>query len=92
MPSPCVRSGFCCRQAVCPFGMWDGEREQCIHLQGDHEVAPGVWMMRCDRYEEIVASGKGEFSPAFGAGCCSPMFNQDREAIIRAMMATDSTD
>jgi len=48
-------------------------------------VLDGHEIHRCGKYAEIVASGQGELSPAFGAGCCSPMFNSARNAIIRGV-------
>ena len=29
---PCVRSGYCCKQAPCPFGEWDRDKNQCKYL------------------------------------------------------------
>lgn len=70
--TPCLRSGFCCKQGVCPFGRWDAAKKQCAFLEGDR---PGSY--QCGKYAEIIAHPESEFSPAFGAGCCSSM-NADR--------------
>ena len=70
---PCVRSGYCCKKAVCPFG--EMSDEGCVHLAGD---GPGEY--RCAIAEYITTQPGWTHSPAFGAGCCSP-FNSDREAI-----------
>ena len=68
----CINSGYCCRQAPCPFGTWDAARHQCAFLTADN---------KCQKYDEILASGQGAMSPAFGAGCCSPM-NPTRQALL----------
>lgn len=80
---PCVGSGFCCKQAPCPFGEWDDARHQCRHLipilqkEGLHE------RYTCAIAGEIVKQPGWEAAPAFGAGCCSSLFNPDRDAILR---------
>lgn len=86
--SQCVRSGFCCRRAPCPYGMWDDVLKQCVHLEQHEEIAPGTWTMACAKYEEILADPGSEFSPAFGAGCSSSLFNEDRDRIIRAQQVS----
>jgi hypothetical protein len=70
--SGCVRSGYCCKQAPCPFGKWDNEKHQCVHLEGE-----GIGLYSCGIYEEILGQPGADLCPAFGAGCCSP-FNSDR--------------
>lgn len=78
---PCLRSGYCCKQGVCSFGEWDTDKNQCKHLVGDE---PG--QHSCGIYEEIVTSlpeTNWHFSPAFGAGCCSP-FNGDRMKLVNS--------
>ncbi len=73
----CVRSGFCCKQAPCGFGEWNAAKTQCMHL------GTGVdGRYQCGIAEEIVKDSSWVVSPAFGAGCCSPM-NSDRQRIIR---------
>ena len=73
--SACVRSGYCCKQAPCPFGVWDLDRQQCGYLEGDR---PGGYA--CGRYLWILMQEGAEISPAFGAGCCSPL-NSDRRGL-----------
>ncbi len=73
----CVRSGYCCKQAPCPFGTWNEEKHQCTHL-----VKGEDGRYECGIIEEIVTKPGWQFSPAFGAGCCSPM-NTDRQKILR---------
>lgn len=81
--SQCVRSGFCCKQAPCGFGTWDADRRQCKHLEVEAEIAPGVFVHRCGIYDQIKDQPGADVSPAFGAGCCSPLFNTARSRIIR---------
>ena len=28
----CLKCGFCCRKAPCPFGRWDQEKKQCAYI------------------------------------------------------------
>ncbi len=37
----------------------------------------------CGIAEEIVKDPTWKISPAFGAGCCRPLFNEARERILR---------
>lgn len=65
---PCVQCGFCCKQGICAFGEWDQKNHQCSFLKDN----------LCNKYEFIIETGELQnFSPAFGAGCCS-VFNEDR--------------
>jgi hypothetical protein len=73
---PCLRSGFCCKQGVCSFGEWNTEQNQCMYLGGEQ---PGEHY--CKIFDLIVTSPGWEFSPAFGAGCCSSL-NTDRLALL----------
>ncbi len=88
----CVGSGFCCKRAVCPFGTWDAEAEQCASLvpwDGDDltdtDTDGAVTRYRCAKHDEIVQHPLANFSPAFGAGCCQPLFNVERDRIVRAL-------
>ena len=67
---PCQRSGWCCEQGPCQFGVWDADRKKCASLSYDADGRA-----RCNQYDEILALPQGQwfFSPAFGAGCCSPL-------------------
>jgi hypothetical protein len=73
----CERSGFCCKQGVCPFGTWDKEKHQCAHLVGE---SAGEY--ECGIYEQIIKHPSSEFSPAFGAGCSSAL-NPDRMRLFQ---------
>ena len=76
----CVRSGFCCRTAPCPFGTWDAEAGQCEHLVGDR---PGEYA--CGIHDQIKDLPGAGISPAFGTGCCSPLFNRDRALVLKSI-------
>jgi len=71
----CLRSGYCCKKALCPFGEWNEDETACRFLEGHR---PGEYS--CGRHDWIVLQPGSEFSPAFGAGCCSPL-NTDRRGL-----------
>jgi len=74
---PCVRSGFCCKQAPCPFGeVTSAKNSACKFLGGEK---PGQHF--CQKYDEIIKDKTSWISPAFGAGCGSPL-NSDRVKLI----------
>lgn len=75
----CLRSGYCCKKALCPFGEWNEDETACRFLEGDR---PGEYS--CGRYDWIVLQPGADFSPAFGAGCCSPL-NTDRRGLGRPL-------
>lgn len=75
----CVRSGFCCKKGPCPFGE-SGEDGSCTRLIKDDQ---GVYA--CEIADWIMTQPGWEFSPAFGAGCCMPLFNPEREKILNQM-------
>ena len=82
--NPCVGSGFCCKSAPCPFGKRTSVTDpSCAYLvqiqvqEGNHP------RYTCGIYEYIITQPGWETAPAFGAGCCSALFNEDRSAIIR---------
>jgi hypothetical protein len=77
MTKDCIRSGYCCKQAICPFGKWDKEKKACAYLEGDR---PGSYS--CSKYSEIIQHPDADFSPAFGAGCCSSL-NSDRQNLLK---------
>ena len=76
---PCAKCGYCCTRAACPFGEWDAAKQRCAFLTEN---------MLCGRYQEIVRAphhALAELAPAFGAGCCMPLFNTWREAKLRGL-------
>ena len=83
---PCFKSGLCCRKAPCPFGEWDSVKKQCVFL-GIEEILtnPDATIYKCEKYDEIRSLPKeygAEIAPAFGSGCCMPIGNTFRMAII----------
>jgi hypothetical protein len=85
---PCVRSGMCCKTIQCAFGEWDAAKHQCTFLQ-EAEHGPGFIIYSCGKKAEIEAlppEYRADLNPAFGAGCCMPMFNEARRAILAAKM------
>jgi|3_EtaG_2_1085321.scaffolds.fasta_scaffold00267_27 hypothetical protein len=81
---PCVRSGFCCKQAPCGFGEWNASETACVHLAGDR---PGQYA--CAIADRIKLDPTWVVSPAFGAGCCSPR-NLDRSRTDERRSHSDS--
>jgi hypothetical protein len=75
---PCLRSGYCCKKQPCGFGEWNEDKSACKHLVGGR---PGEYA--CAIYDDIKKTPGWEISPAFGAGCGSPLFNTDREEAKR---------
>jgi hypothetical protein len=82
----CVRSGFCCKKAPCAFGKWNHQKSQCDYLRVEKEISPGVEIHSCGIYNEIKDKPGADMNPAFGAGCCSSLFNENRNNIIRLMI------
>jgi hypothetical protein len=76
---PCVMSGFCCRKGPCAFGEWSEEKQQCEFL-----IDKDDGTTRCGKYEEILNLPQEQWyhNPAFGAGCCMPLFNDARQKIL----------
>jgi hypothetical protein len=70
---PCVGCGFCCRQAPCALS---------VRIYGGGPKCPAlVWDGKrywCKIISHPIVGPKHREELAIGAGCCSPMFNQDR--------------
>lgn len=82
---PCLRSGLCCKTGPCAFGEWDRSAHQCKFLQVA-EQGDGYTVYSCGIKNKIEALPKdygAALNPAFGTGCCMPLFNENREAIRR---------
>lgn len=79
--SRCVGSGFCCKQAPCPFGRWNAQHSGCEHLAPLPTTTATV-RYTCAIAREIMLQAGWEQAPAFGAGCCSPLFNEQRTLIL----------
>jgi hypothetical protein len=84
--SACVRSGLCCKTGPCAFGKWDAAAHQCHYLQVS-EAAEGYTIYACgikDQIDALPPEAGAAINPAFGAGCCMPLFNANRDAIRRS--------
>ena|SRR3989337_1528437 len=80
---PCMKSGFCCTKAPCGYGEWNEDKSACKHLLPPNKIG----QRDCGRYDWIKENVPNwEFYPAFGAGCCMPMFNTLRENIIKKII------
>ena len=79
---PCVGSGMYCKSAPCGFGKWDEVKKQCAFLEVKEKV-DGVEIYQCGKFDEIQRDPTSRSSPAFGAGCCQPLFNANRKLILR---------
>lgn len=85
----CMRSGLCCKTAPCQFGEWDKARHQCRFLEIS-EQGEDFTLYGCAKKAEIEAlppEAGAMWNPAFGGGCCMPLFNDNRAAIIRDRVA-----
>jgi hypothetical protein len=72
----CLRSGACCKKAPCGFGQWNENQSQCAFLGKDETE-----QYTCLKYAEISQDPSSIISPAFGAGCCMPLGNTERDKI-----------
>ena len=79
---PCVGSGYCCKQAPCPYGEVGADGHSCRFLEPWEDGGTQTPRYRCGKYEEILASPGSDFSPAFGAGCSSSLGNTARNQIL----------
>jgi hypothetical protein len=77
----CVNCGFCCRIAPCPYGEVTSPTDRACRFLVP-EGRPGRWL--CGKYDQIVDQPDADVVPAFGGGCCSSMFNEDRRRIIES--------
>ena len=74
----CLRSGFCCRRGPCGFGApVSSTNPQCQFLIEHDDKTTS-----CGKHDEIIKDPSSVFSPAFGSGCCMPMFNEARTEIL----------
>ena len=80
---PCVGCGYCCRKVVCPVGHVSEPGGECDHLLWS--VADRRYYCELVRYPMSIAEGAAIARSvlAIGAGCCSPLFNTDRDAMLR---------
>jgi hypothetical protein len=81
--TPCVRSGFCCKNVPCAYGEPVPGERACRFLETERDLGGGVTQYRCGRYDWIRENVEGwEWYPAFGAGCGSALFNEPREYVL----------
>jgi hypothetical protein len=79
--SKCVGSGHCCR-VPCAYGKYNEDKTHCIYLEKIKNVYDTT-IYKCGRYEEIKRIAPDwELYPAFGAGCCQPIANENRQKIL----------
>lgn len=90
--APCVGSGFCCKLAPCPYGAVDLKTGWCVHLEPWQEEGLDAQRYRCGRYEYIRQQPFADMVPAFGGGCSSTLFNEDRERVLVALRKKASAD
>lgn len=76
----CVRSGFCCKQAPCPYGAWNADKTACKELVGNK---PGEY--GCALYDYIKTQPGWEVCPAFGMGCSSTLGNLARQQVLKEL-------
>ena len=79
---PCVGSGYCCKQTPCGYGESLPDSPACRFLEVWEQTDTETARYRCGKFLEISADPNSTFSPAFGAGCCSPMGNTARKQIL----------
>ena len=72
----CVKCGFCCTQGPCSYGSWSPGSKRCVFL---------TWDTLCTKYSQIRKIEANSPYPMFGCGCCSPLFNEMREAKLRKL-------
>lgn len=89
-PRACVGSGYCCKKAPCPFGKWDPELQQCTYLVVWDQSETKTERYRCGIFAHIAGQPGANLSPAFGAGCCSPLFNERRDAVLVELRRKES--
>lgn len=80
---PCVKSGFCCTKTPCGYGEWNDDRSHCKFLAPANELGQKL-CLKYDWIKENVPTWK--MYPAFGGGCCMPMFNEMREKVIKKII------
>jgi len=87
---PCMKSGFCCTKSPCAYGTYDHEKKQCIHLGEPNDIGQRD-CLHINWILENVPEEFRNFNPAFGAGCCMPMFNEARNTIINTIKEKNIT-
>lgn len=83
--SPCVGSGFCCQTAPCPFGQVTSPTNLACKFLEEIKEPHINKRYTCGIADQIIGKPGAELCPAFGAGCCMPLFNPNRRAIIQEL-------
>jgi len=73
---------MCCKRAPCGYGESISATEHGCRFLEVKAVVQGVEIHQCGKYAEIVGQPGADFSPAFGAGCCQSLFNENRARIL----------
>jgi len=77
----CVQCGYCCTIGTCIYGEWDLTRNCCKYLGEENQYGQRL----CTIYDQIKDKGNAHISPAFGSGCNSNLFNEQRERVKRLL-------
>jgi hypothetical protein len=85
VPRPCVGCGYCCQAAPCVVGFMLYQRVdgQCPALVWNEEQQRYLCQVVLDEPEATREDLKQKM--AMGEGCCSPMFNTQRDEQIARM-------
>ena len=86
---PCVGSGHCCKRGPCGYGEADPKTGACTSLVLWEDAVGNVERYRCGKYEEISKQPTANVMPAFGEGCCQPLFNQARTRVLNELQRTE---
>jgi len=77
--TPCVGSGYCCKKARCVLGaLRHGPGDNCPSLAWED----GRYWCQIIKEADGEALDLLKADLAIGAGCCSPLFNQDRLIVL----------
>lgn len=87
--SRCIGCGYCCLQRPCEFGESISDKKPACRYVKVIKKGNGFAIFGCRKYQEIQKTGRGEISPAFGAGCSSTLFNERRDRVLTGIMRGD---
>jgi len=73
----CVQCGYCCTVSTCIYGEWDLISHCCKYLGEENERGQRL----CTIYDQIYEKSRPSISPAFGSGCSSNLFNEQRKRV-----------
>jgi hypothetical protein len=81
MERSCVHCGYCCKTAPCGYGRQARKTTRCLYLIQVGELYYCGLYNAIQETEDSTPQGNG--FPMFGSECCSPLFNNDRNHILR---------